>query len=189
MEETTDYLESLQKRITAVKLDIQDAFYYLETEQLRYRPQPRSWNIIEVFEHINLTNDFYLKQLREKIEQANTASDKLNRGWFAKWFANGLKPKGQSLGFKMKTFSSIDPLKRQKKGFQLVDHIVFQDLIDSLEQIDQLLEGAKGKKLSALKIQSLSSLLKFRVYDALDIVVSHTERHLIQAKNILKGMS
>jgi len=180
-----DYLQSLQKRVSAARLRVQQDFYYLESEQLRYRPNPKSWNIIEVFEHINLTNEFYTKQLSLKVENKGNKKDRLKRGWFGKFFANSLKPGNEVIGFKMKTFNKVNPTKRRKKGIAITEHIVFQDLIDSMEQLDNLLEKAKGKNLSSVKVQSLSPLIKFDIYNAFDVVVSHMERHIQQALNIL----
>ena len=179
------FLESLKDKISYIKSETESRFYYLESEDLNYKPSPEKWNIIEVFEHLNLTNEHYLKELNNVIKEApsfsESSSKRFRLSWMGKQMVKSMEPRSGKIPYRMKTFKKTNPLTFEKQGRKLVDHVVFQDFMSGLEQFMVILDAAKDKRLQKLKIRSLIPVLKLKTGDALAFIIAHIERHLEQA--------
>jgi hypothetical protein len=180
-----EFLEDLSAKISTIKNDIEKNFYYLESEDLLFKSDPKKWNIVEVFEHLNLAHEHYIKELRDALKGAPD-SDKVDfkMSWLGKKMVGSMKPDGEKIPFKMKTFKKTDPLVAQSNGKRLVEHVVFQDFVQGLIQFEEIIALAKTKNIQKIKIPSLIAILKLKVGDALAFVLAHMERHLLQAYQI-----
>lgn len=188
MPKQKEFLKEMLQKIESIEKNIENNFYYLESEDLRYKPNPKTWDIIEVFEHLNLVNAYYVKALGrswEKAPEGNTDDFKLS--WLGQKMVKSMEPKNGKRSFKMKTFKTTDPLILQKqRGSKLIDHIVFKDFMDQLKQFKKLMEAHAEKDMQSSKIKSLIPILKLRSSDALAFIIAHMERHILQAENLLK---
>lgn len=187
METRSEFLTVMLQKLLGIEKNIEQNFYYLESEELHYKPNPKSWNIIEVFEHLNLVNGYYLKALDrawDKLPDTTDVGFKIS--WMGNKMVKSMEPKNGKRPFKMKTFQKTDPLVLQeKRGNKLIDHIVFQDFMNDLKQFKVLLEKHKEKDMQAAKIKSIIPILKLKGGDALAFIIAHMERHLLQAENLL----
>jgi hypothetical protein len=134
-------------------------------------------------------NAAYLKQLNHKLAQnKQKPSDKLNHSWLGKLMIKQLKPSesGQK-GLSFKAPASVNPKALKQKGYAVVDKIVFRDLLSDLSEIEQLLKKIDEYDFQSIRIKSLVPLIPLNGYDALALMLAHTERHLIQAKKYLES--
>lgn len=187
METRTMFISKMLSKIEGIEKSIEKNFYYLESEDLRYKPNAKSWDIIEVFEHLNIVNTYYLKVLGRGWEKAQEAKkDSFKLSWIGKKMVKSMEPKNGKRPFKMKTFKKSDPLKLQKeRGSKLIDQIVFQDFMEQLKQFKILLQKHESKDLQSIKVKSLIPIIGLRGGDALAFIVAHMERHLLQAEDLL----
>ena len=185
MQTRKDFLDSLDQKINELQAEVEKRFYYLESEDLHFKNFPEQWNIIEVFAHLNLANEHYLKELRSAFDKSpDGGKESFKIGWMGRQMVKSMEPREGKTPFKMKTFKKTDPLLLQSKGHKLVDHVVFQDFMDHLKQFKEIITEARNKDLRKIKITSLISLLKLRVGDALAFIIAHMERHLLQATRL-----
>lgn len=187
MKTRTEFLGEMLFKLETMESVIEKNFYYLESEDLQYKPDPKSWNIIEVFEHLNIVNGYYVKVLgREWDKAAITKDESFKISWMGKKMVKSMEPKDGKRPMKMKTFKKTDPLVLQdKRGSKLIDHIVFQDFMENIKQFKKLLAAVADRDLQSVKVKSFLPLLKLKGGDALAFVVAHMERHLLQAQNLL----
>ena len=183
----TEYLRDLRRELLNFKGDILRTFYYLEGQELQYKPSRKKWSILEVFEHVNIINYYYIKRLGKALDQApKTERDTFQSGWMGSLFIKYMKPDEEgNIPFKIPTFRKTNPIHRKHHGYALVDHIVFQDFIDGVDQLIALLEKAEEKELDIIKIPTLLPFLKINIGDAFAFVVAHIERHMAQAKKAI----
>ena len=182
----SEYLSDLRHKAREIRNDAQKSFYFLEVEDLRRRPAPNKWSIIEVFAHINIVQAFYIKNISSALENANNyEGDETKLTWLGKKFISGMAPKDGIIKWKIKTFKKADPIARAKKGIILNEVIVFRDFVNDIEELEELIIKAYDKDLITEKVSTLVPILKLNIADALGFCLAHTERHVLQARNIL----
>ena len=182
----SEYLSDLRHKAREIRNEVQKAFYFLEKEDLRRRPSPNQWNIIETFAHINIFQAFYIKHISKALEEApDVEHDETNLSWLGKQFIKSMEPREDgSIPFKMPTFPSANPINRAKKGVVLDEKVVFSDFINDIEEIEELIIKAYDKDITAVKVPTFLPFIKITIADALGFNIAHVERHLQQARNI-----
>jgi len=172
--------ELIQKLIEQTRQIINQAEslknYDLQT--LTWKENETSWNILECLEHLNLYGDFYLPQIKFKIENSNTKMDiEFKCGILGSYFAKSMLPK-QKLN-KMKTFKDKNPL-NAKLDITVIDKFIDQQIL-----LLDLLNQSRKVSLNKVKIHtSISSLLSLKLGDTFQFFINHIIRHLAQIDRI-----
>lgn len=184
----SEYLSDLRHTAREIRNEVQKEFYFLESEDLRRRPAPNRWNIIEVFAHINIFQSFYIREITKALEIApDMELDETKISWLGQQFINSMKPKEDGvIPMKMPTFAKANPIKRAKKGIILDEKIVFTDFINDIEEMEELIIKCYDKDITAVKVPTFFPFIKITIADALGFSLAHVERHVLQAKNILE---
>lgn len=171
--------------IQRTRANISHAVKYrsLSAEKMNWRAKHDNWSILECLEHLNLYGDFYIPEIKRKIESSNTqARENFNPGILGDYFAKSMLPK-EKLN-KMKTFKDKNPI-----GSEL-DKITIERFINQQEQILILLDKSREIDLNKTKTAiSISKLIKIKLGDTFRIVVYHNERHLAQANKLMKAIA
>lgn len=165
---------------TRININQAEKFSSLPTEKLNWRAEKNSWSILECFEHLNLYGDFYIPEIKKRIESSKTQLKKnFKSGILGNYFAKSMLPK-EKLN-KMKTFKDKNPI-GSKLDKSTIGRFILQQ-----EQILNLLDKSRQINLNKTKTAiSISKLIKLKIGDTFRVVVYHNERHLVQANKILK---
>ncbi len=150
----------------------------LDSDKLNWKPSSEKWSIAEVLEHLVLVNQSYVL--------ANAANGTSKPGFTAKipfvvnMLGNAIyKSVEPTRAKKMKTFSVWEPSKSDVDKDVLLRFYEYQDVLKDLI--------IKNKKLLEDDVVIPSPANRFVVYKlrkAVEIVVSHEERHLNQAMEV-----
>ena len=82
----------------------------LTDQQLDFTPAPGQWSILEIFGHLNLANDVYIRQILPRITLApDTPSNQFRSSWLGDWCYNKIVPRADGSVLKMKTVKSVTP--------------------------------------------------------------------------------
>jgi len=155
-------------------------FLTLPEDKLQFKANPKSWSILECIEHLNLYAKFYNIEISKRIKNSNSkAAINFKSGYLGNKSAMDMLPKKGMK--KMNTFKSKNPIYTK-----LDSKKVLNNFITHQEELLDLLEEAKDKNLTKIKTSLTLPLLKFRLGDTFRFVIYHNERHILQAKNILK---
>ena len=151
----------------------------LSLEKLNWKVDPNSWSILECLEHLNLYGDFYIPEIKSKIENSTTLPcSNFKPGLLGDYFAKGMLPK-EKLN-KMKTFSDKDPI-----GSAL-DKNVIERFISQQEHLLNLLDQSRKVDLNKTKTAiSISKWIKLKLGDTFRVVIYHNDRHILQANKVL----
>ena len=154
----------------------------LSEEDLRHRPHPDQWNVIDCLEHINLSYGDYFPRMERAVRQATpTDCTTYTPGWLGQWFAKGQRPQQGQRKMKMKTFKNLVPHTDEKEVVSIVEE-VFQ----YHEQFKSLLDRSGDLDWNRVKVVSeVGPILRFRLGDCFRLLVAHTERHVLQAQEVL----
>tara|TARA_R110002050_G_scaffold49818_5_gene115543 strand:- start:4588 stop:5166 length:579 start_codon:yes stop_codon:yes gene_type:complete len=181
--------EYLLQRLKTIEEKLDHIFYYSEGEDLLKTAGKGSWNVVEVFYHINLLNESYLDQFPAGLKKAQEVkSATIKRSWLGKKLENAsLLDADEKVLKSFKSPKATDPKAKVKAGFAIVEKVVFQELLRDLKEIKNYSELLASKNLDQLKVNTLLPLLKVTMADALFIMLEHTNRHIVQAEKILKN--
>lgn len=171
-------LEAQQKKVEEILQNYPDEFLYCQ-------PSPGKWNVLECLEHLNLTYDYYLPQIKKGIERGKhlPASASFQSGWFGKMMTNSMQPKPRGkIGMKTKTFQKTTP--RLKEGDK---NRVVNSFLENQQTFLSYVEKASTLNLEKIKVVSLiGPILKFKLGDAFQFLTAHNNRHFLQMENALR---
>ena len=147
---------------------------------LNHKEDHETWSALEALEHLNLYGDFYIPEIREKINRSRFPSKKqFKSGVLGGYFVNILKPRTKLN--KMKTFKDKNP-----NGSKLDLNTVVR-FINQQKEMLELLEDSRSVDLTKTKTAiSISKWIKLRLGDTLGVVVYHNQRHMEQVENTLR---
>lgn len=175
-------LSSLADDVQSIITDVEDEFLDLDESVLNYKSDPESWSILECFEHLNRYNRFY----NDRFEQAIAASpqrkhdDEAKSGWIGRKFIAMMHPDNKK---KIKTVKNMNPtIGSQSKLTRSTIH----EFLRHQHELVKILNTARGADLNKASIPvEFFRLIKMRLGDALQFVVVHQQRHLLQARAVL----
>jgi hypothetical protein len=161
-------------------------FLRLTDDQLNFTPAPGQWSIIEVFGHLNLSNDIYIRIILPRVTLASdTASDGFRSSWLGEWTYEKIVPRPDGSVLKMKSAKSVAPVKPAEDIKEVL--YSFQRKCDAL---DDILRHSATKDLRRIRIPfHFVPFLHFGLGETLRFLIAHNERHLLQAQRLLPAVS
>lgn len=163
-------MEATTRRAQALGSRLSDA-------QLAWTPPEGGWSVGHCLEHLVAAADEYNARLTSRLDEAHAGLDSPYLGghkstWLGNRFIEAVKP-ANTRRFKAPRKFAPPPTPRQD---------VVEAFCRRQARLVELLEKAKGIDLAAYKIPSpVTSLVRFNLGDALQILVHHAQRHVNQA--------
>ncbi|WP_404986362.1 DinB family protein [Chryseobacterium sp. M5] len=167
------------KKITEENIQFAENLLNQTDEKLNFRLSENSWSILECLEHLNRYGNFYIPEIRKRIENSDTKpTEVFISGILGNYFTNSMLPK-EKLNT-MKTFKSMNPIHSK------LDKSVLNEFITQQKKMIHLLNEAKSIDLNKVKTSiSISNLIKLKLGDTFRFVIYHNLRHINQAKRNL----
>ena len=165
--------------LTHEHLAFAESLFLKSDAELNKRLTNESWSVLECLEHLNLYGNFYLPEIKNRIERSNTkATAEFKSGWLGNYFAQSMLPK-EKLN-KMKAFKSMNPI---HSSLSKTTVTVF---IDQQKQLLDLLNAARLVNLNKVKTSiSITTLIKLKLGDTFRFLIYHNKRHIVQAEKVL----
>lgn len=175
------FLMKLGERVEAILVETNARFSGLNAEQINWRPSDAVWSIGQCFDHLITTNKQYFTSLQPVLaswrDKNQSAKKPFRSGLFGRFFVNAMKPNPK---VKVKSPAIFRPSQSAIPG------TIFQAFADNQQQVLALLRQADGADLNGIKVASpVNKMIRFRLGDCFDILVTHEERHLEQARHVL----
>lgn len=149
----------------------------LSDDQLTWRPDAQSWNILECLEHLCRYGAYYLPALDKAIHNSTTsAEEEFIPGTWGDRLAKSMHPDENAK--KIKTFKSKNPL-----GSPL-NRSVIDRFLKQQAHLDALLKLSQNKSLNKIRIPASVPLIRLKLGDAFRLVVYHIMRHTRQIEAI-----
>lgn len=172
------------KELELITEEVERLFGSLSPEQLNWKPDPGTWSIGENIAHLIVVNASYFPMLEALKEGTYHPPFIAKIGFVVRFLGRTIletvQPNSQK---KMKTFpiwepgtsSLVSPILQQFKAHQ-------KALCQQLEGMTALLD--KGVVISS----PANKYIVYPLETAFDIMVTHEQRHLKQAKEVLKTL-
>jgi hypothetical protein len=171
-----EFLQTLTQKVIWCKEEA-EKLKELKESDLRNRPSSEAWNALECLEHLNRYGDFYLPEVEQRFIGSDkyTADHEIRSGFLGAWFIKMIQPSS----------NGIKPMKTKKEMNTIHADTTIMCIDRFLLQQDKwiaFLEMAKDYDINKVKSGvSINKWIKLRMCDALEFVILHQERHILQA--------
>ena len=174
-------ITELLDRTELIKASTQP-FLRLNDDQLNFKPAPGRWSIAEIFEHLNIKNNIYIRSILSRITRApDVTGEKYTSGWLGDWVYNKIMPRADGTVFAIRA-----PRAHCAADGLLDGKDILHRFLQQCDAIDDILRHVSTKDLARIRIPfSFTRLLRFRLGDNLRYLVAHNERHLLQAHRVM----
>jgi len=183
---TNELIDNLIEETNALIKQVESEILPLSEEVLTFKPSEKAWSILECVEHINIANKHYHDQIEAKLQdQQTTPKENYSGGALGNYFTKMMKPKeDNTIPGKMKTMSKFYPVLNLQSNNQ---NSVIDAFLKDQQRLLGLLEKARSANLAKIKIKSaLGGWLMFKLGDAFRFMTAHSQRHVLQAMNVLE---
>jgi len=157
-------------------------FGTLSEEQLNWKPDSNTWSIAQNIEHLIVVNETYypvLKSLKEGTYKTPFISKiGFMVSFLGKTVLNAVKPDRKK---KMKTFPIWEP-SNSKVSSDILKR--FENHQNRLKQ--EINEAKELVEMGTIISSPANRNIVYKLETAFDIIVSHEQRHLEQAKEVLE---
>ena len=175
-----DFLADLRSRIREHAEQVTSVFLELDDAQLVWRPKPGEWNVLQCFDHLNLTHDYYVPKIGGGLAQrrpANPAEDSYAPSFWGRIYMHfSFNPK-YSFPAPSAVVPAADSLGRDVLHRYLAKQEALLTTLDAVAAID----------LRATTVP-IEKFVRFNLGDCLKILVYHDRLHIGQAERVLQAM-
>jgi len=175
-----DFLTDLRGRIHQHTEQAQSVFLELDDDQLARQPAPGEWSILQCFDHLNLTHDYYAPKIAGGMalrHPVSPAQDAYTPSFWGRIYMHfSFNPK-----YSFPTAPEITPaagsLARDVLHIYLAKQKALLETLDSVESLD-----LRGSNIP------IEKFVRFNLGDCLKIVVYHDRLHMGQAEQVLQAI-
>src|SRR6266704_5780529 len=175
-----EHLSGLVSAANAITDETLAGFGDLTAHQLNWKPGADQWSVGQFFDHLVTANEAYFPILEKLLSGKKKTTFWESLPWlpaiWGKMVIKAVNPKTTSRRKAPKIFhpssSSIDPA-------------VIHRFIEQQNQLIRYMKATEDLDLEKIKISSpVSNLITYSLMDAYRIVITHEERHFLQATRV-----
>jgi hypothetical protein len=173
-------IKSWYRRLDAVTTKIDTEFGRMSHEQLNWKLSSEKWSIADILEHLNLVNTSYEKVLTDSANGTSDMGFTGRIGFVVKFLGNIINQSVESSrAKKMKTFPVWEPTESTVSAEVIPEFKKLQGLIKQLISDNKLL-----LEKDTVIPSPINRYIVYKLRKAVEIIVSHEERHLNQALEV-----
>ena len=170
------FLTDLKARIHHHQTRATTVFQPLDTSLLEWQPLPKEWNILQCFDHLNLTHNYYHSRIKLAMRTPSLVSGERDRYkssfWGRIYMHFAFNP-----NYSFPTAAEISPTTRPQLN-------VLDVYLDNQQTLLAFLDQVGRVDLTKTPIP-IEKGVKFNLGDCLKILVYHDDLHFGQAQQIL----
>lgn len=179
---TEDLLNELKADVHKI---IASAEQMMEADKpkLVYQCSKKEWSVVQVMEHLNAFNRFYLPHIERALAARNdTRNAWFNSGFWGDYLTKSMKPTNV---FEIK--NKMKSMKSYSFPNSLNVNSVFNEFLQHQQKLLDLMDASKDRDLNAIKIPvTISKMIKLKLGDTFRFLVAHEQRHMVQARNTIR---
>jgi hypothetical protein len=156
----------------------------LDPDLLAQQPAPNKWSVIQVIEHLNSYDRYYLVAIEKSMKKDRPAAKWFRPGLIGDYFTRLMSP-----GKDGKVANKMQAPKDHRPGNNLEAFPVINSFIEKQEYLIELLEAARNKDLAGIRTPiSITNWMKLKLGDTFRFLIAHKQRHFVQIKNTLAAV-
>lgn len=177
MSDKHDFLADLRQRIREHATQVQSVYLELDDAQLARPPGPGEWSILQCFDHLNLTHDYYAPKIAGGLAQqrpANREKDTYRPSFWGRIYMHfSFNPR-----YSFPTAPEITP------GAGELNRDVLHRYLAKQQELLATLETSAPLDVTGTAIP-IEKFVRFNLGDCLKILVYHDRLHIGQADRVL----
>jgi len=179
-------LDAYRSRFRALKNEATTLVEDIDDETLLAQPDPDTWSVVQIFDHVNTAGWLLLNPLEEAIqtghERGPYGEPPFQYGFVSRWFVRSMKP---SSGWTFTAPSVFEP--------DTADTLYPRETVEEFralqDQFASCVGDAEGLDLRRIRVSSPAvPLLRISLGAWFESTLAHEERHLQQARDILEAL-
>ena len=182
----SELLKKLGELTQALSDDARKNFGELSPEQLFWRPNERTWSIAQCLSHLNAYYSYYLPVFRERIKNTRFRTP-------GEYFVSSPLGTASIMSVKLGKVKNVKRRLKSAKDYNPItnatlktEHAV-EEFLANQEEMLRILADSRFINIRKAKCTlAVTSLVKLRLGDAFQFVIYHNERHVEQAKNVMR---
>ncbi len=178
-------IETVKAEFDKVTAEAKSLFGNLSAEQLNWKPSTEKWSIAQCLDHLIVSNSTYYMQFEKVASGKHKNSFYQNIKLISKFFGDYLiKETGAVVAKPMKSPAAFVPSQSE------ITASIVSDFEKHQQKFSAVIEQLEKNDLEKTIISSPAlKIITYSLTDVLTILVGHEQRHLTQAKNVLKHES
>lgn len=177
MDRKRDFLADLRNRIREHAEQVQSVYLELDDAQLARPPKAGEWSVLQCFDHLNLTHDYYAPKIAGGLAQqrpANRVNDIYGPSFWGRIYMHfSFNPR-----YSFPTAPEITPAPDQ------LSRDVLQRYLSKQQALLATLDAVEALDLKGTRIP-IEKFVRFNLGDCLKILVYHDRLHIGQAERVL----
>ena len=151
---------------------------------LLQQPAPGKWSVIQVIEHLNSYDRYYLLAIERSMMVDKPAVTFFKPGWLGNYFTRLMKP-----GEDGRVTNKMQAPKDHRPSPHLDAFPVMCAFLEQQRYLLELLEQARTKNLGAIRTPiSISRFVKLKLGDTFRFLIAHKQRHFVQIRNTMASV-
>lgn len=185
---TKEFLNSLTSQLEQIKQVFDHEIVVANEDSLNAIPTYEGWSILQVLDHLNFYNRWYLPKIEVAFKKSLTKKKNIpeyyKSGWLGAYFIKMMQPKlDGSLASKMEAPKNAIP------ATILNAELVLNEFSTHLVHLNRLLDLAINADINNTRVvTSISSWISLKTGDGMAFLLAHMERHFLQIKRIKKSI-
>jgi hypothetical protein len=175
------FLQRTDSQVEAQLEELISIFQNVPEAQLRVSSQG-GWSPAECLEHLNTYAVFYLPRIQKGLERSpqQLGAHPFKHSFLGRYFIDAMDASRSRKKFKA--------MKKHRPVEVSQPHAVVGQFIQHMEELLSMVRQAQGRCLSKVSVStSISPLIKISVGDAIQFLLTHNHRHLLQAPQALNA--
>ena len=176
-------IEQLTQEMAEINRQVKH-FQTLDEATLRYQPRPEAWSVVDCVEHLNLFCADYFLRIEKALRTARPSDQPDYRpGFFGKRMISAMQPQNGRRTKKVKTFKKMVPQTKAQTSAAVLDTFLhYQAQLQAWIASSEKLDWERTRVASAI-----GPILNLKLGDCFRLMVAHTQRHILQAEEVLEG--
>ena len=168
-------------RLDKITYAVSTEFGKLDSQELNWKPNPDTWSIAQNLDHIIRVNETYYPTMDQVVKESYKVYFLGRIGFVVKFFGklilNAVEPTRKR---RMKTMALWEPTQSQD-----IEDILNRYSLNQLELIRRMNACQEFVRNGTVISSPANRNIVYKLATAFEIMVSHEERHLEQAREVL----
>jgi len=148
------------------------------------QPAPGKWSVIQVIEHLNSYDRYYLLAIERSMQNDKPATEYFKPGWLGSYFTELMKPTDDG-----RVVNKMQAPSGHRPPPHLDAFPVINSFIEQQHYFLELLEKARAKDIGSIRVPiSLAKFIRLKLGDTFGFLVAHKRRHFIQIRNTIAAV-
>ena len=175
-----EHLSGLVSAANAIAEETLSGFGDLTTPQLNWKPSADQWSVAQCFDHLVTANEAFFPIFERVLSGEKKHAFWESLPWLpAFWGKMLIKAVAPESKRKFKAPKIFHP------SNSTVDGVIIRRFIDQQNQVIRYMKATEDLDLEKIKISSpVTKLITYSLIDAYRIIITHEQRHLLQAKRV-----